>query len=160
MTGLSAQTTSPRLCLTGRSRKKAEMAARSSFQLGRLHVEQSILDFPSLYCVFQRVFSEHWRKETEKLNCFFFVGGGGGGLDSRCFGGCSVLAKQGKIPWAMAGGEYLLTETNLVLICGVLREEFRLLLNLTGTRTTTLGKNTSCSSVMVIQSPSFMSNKS
>ena len=48
------------------------MAARSSFQLGRLHVEQSILGFPSLYYVFQRVFSEHWRKEAEKLKGFLW----------------------------------------------------------------------------------------
>ena len=56
-------------------------------------------------------------------------------MDCCCFGRFSAQAEQSKIPWAMAGmaGHDLSTETNLISIRGVLRKEFRHLLNLTGT---------------------------
>ena len=48
---------------------------------------------------------------------------------------CSVYAEQIKISLALAGmaGANLSTKTNLVLIRGVMREEFRNTLNLTQT---------------------------
>ena len=62
--------------------------------------------------------SEYWRKETEKSKVFCGVVG----LDGRC----SAQAEQRKKPVAVVHlpGAYLSTETNLVPIRGVMREEF------------------------------------
>ena len=66
----------------------------------------------------RRVLSEYWRKETEKSKVFCGVVG----LDGRC----SAQAEQRKKPVAVVHlpGAYLSTETNLVPIRGVMREEF------------------------------------
>ena len=66
----------------------------------------------------RRVLSEYWRKETENRTFF----GGVVGLDGRC----SAQAEQRKKPVAVVHlpGAYLSTETNLVPIHGVMREEF------------------------------------
>ena len=62
--------------------------------------------------------SEYWGKETEKSKVFCGVVG----LDGRC----SAQAEQRKKPVAVVHlpGAYLSTETNLVPIRGVMREEF------------------------------------
>ena len=66
----------------------------------------------------RRLLSEYWRKETEKSKVFCGVVG----LDGRC----SAQAEQRKKPVAVVHlpGAYLSTETNLVPIRGVMREEF------------------------------------
>ena len=66
----------------------------------------------------RRLLSEYWRKETEKSTVFCGVVG----LDGRC----SAQAEQRKKPVAVVHlpGAYLSTETNLVPIRGVMREEF------------------------------------
>ena len=65
-----------------------------------------------------RLLSEYWRKETEKSKVFCGVVG----LDGRC----SAQAEQRKKPVAVVHlpGAYLSTETKLVPIRGVMREEF------------------------------------
>ena len=65
-----------------------------------------------------RLLSEYWRKETEKSKVFCGVVG----LDGRF----SAQAEQRKKPVAVVHlpGAYLSTETNLVPIRGVMREEF------------------------------------
>ena len=71
-----------------------------------------------VHCILRRVLSEYWRKETEKSKVFCGVVG----LDGRC----SAQAEQRKKPVAVVHlpGAYLSTETNLVPIRGVMREEF------------------------------------
>ena len=71
-----------------------------------------------VHCILWRVLSEYWRKETEKSKVFCGVVG----LDGRC----SAQAEQRKKPVAVVHlpGAYLSTETNLVPIRGVMREEF------------------------------------
>ena len=71
-----------------------------------------------VHCMLRRVLSEYWRKETEKSKVFCGVVG----LDGRC----SAQAEQRKKPVAVVHlpGAYLSTETNLVPIRGVMREEF------------------------------------
>ena len=71
-----------------------------------------------VHCILRRVLSEYWRKETEKSKVFYGVVG----LDGRC----SAQAEQRKKPVAVVHppGAYLSTETNLVPIRGVMREEF------------------------------------
>ena len=66
----------------------------------------------------RRLLSEYWRKVTEKSTVFCGVVG----LDGRC----SAQAEQRKKPVAVVHlpGAYLSTETNLVPIRGVMREEF------------------------------------
>ena len=66
----------------------------------------------------RRLLSEYWRKETEKSKVFCGVVG----LDGRF----SAQAEQRKKPVAVVHlpGAYLSTETNLVPIRGVMREEF------------------------------------
>ena len=66
----------------------------------------------------RRLLSEYWRKETEKSKVFCGVVG----LDGRC----SAQAEQRKKPVTVGHlpGAYLSTETNLVPIRGVMREEF------------------------------------
>ena len=62
----------------------------------------------------RRVLSEYWQKETENRNFLWVLG-----LDGRS----SVQAEQRKKPVAVGPlpGAYLPTETNLVLIRGVMR---------------------------------------
>ena len=71
-----------------------------------------------VHCILRRLLSEYWRKETEKSKVFCGVVG----LDGRC----SAQAEQKKKPVAVVHlpGAYLSTETNLVPIRGVMREEF------------------------------------
>ena len=71
-----------------------------------------------VHCMLRRVLSEYWRKETEISKVFCGVVG----LDGRC----SAQAEQRKKPVAVVHlpGAYLSTETNLVPIRGVMKEEF------------------------------------
>ena len=102
-----------------RSTHKATMAARPTFYLDRLNVDDWF--FASLVCrMLRRAFSENWRKQTQKSKVF--CGVVAIGLD----GHCSVQAEQRKKPVAVGPlpDAYLSTETTLVLIRGITRKEF------------------------------------
>ena len=100
-----------------RSRKKAVMAACSTFQLDRLLVERSSLHFPCLIHASEGIFHTMAKLPTGNWTVEVFCRAVG--LDVRC----SVWAEQSKIPVAVAPmpGAYLSTGRTFIPIRGIMK---------------------------------------
>ena len=102
-----------------RSRKKAVMATRLTFQPDRLLAERSILHFPNLMHVSEGILQTQAKLDRKLNNWRSFLLGGRFGRSLLC-----PRPEQSKIPVAVGPmpGAYLLTETQFIPIRGEMKK--------------------------------------